>query len=67
MADRTTRSLALVALAVSLVALVLALYSVHEQRQSEERLRSIGRELRDSLTPALPLRAPPPGLDPDPA
>ena len=64
--DRTTRTLASIALAVSLVALVLAGYALYAQQRSEENLREIGRELQRTLTPqALPMQGPPLGFDPD--
>ena len=50
---------------MALVALVLAGYALHAQSQSEERLREVGRELQRTLTPALPLQGPAPGLDLD--
>ncbi|MCB9591672.1 MAG: hypothetical protein H6719_02965 [Sandaracinaceae bacterium] len=66
MSDRTTRALAAIAVAISLVALVLAAYTLHAQQESEENLRAIGRELQRTLTPqALPMQGPPLGLDPD--
>lgn len=64
--DRTARAMAGVALAVSLVALVLAGWALHAQQTSEERLREVGRELQRALTPrALPMEGPPLELDPD--
>lgn len=66
MSDRTTRTLASIALAVSLVALVLASYALYAQQRSEESLRAIGRELQRTLTPhVLPMQGPPLELDPD--
>ncbi|MEQ9079404.1 MAG: hypothetical protein RLP09_36430 [Sandaracinaceae bacterium] len=65
MSDRVARRLAAAALGVALVALVLAGYALHAQSQSEERLREVGRELQRTLTPALPLQGPAPGLDLD--
>ena len=62
---RTTRAIALAALALSLVALVLAGYALHGQQQAHDDLRRIGRELSRSLAPQLPMNPPPPGLDPD--
>ncbi len=64
--DRLTRTLASVALALSLVSLVLAGYALYAQQQAEENMRQIGQELQRALTPgALPMRGPPLGLDPD--
>ena len=57
--------MAAVALATSLVALVLAGYSVYAQQQAEDRLRDVGRELQRAFTPSLPMQGPPPGLDLD--
>ncbi|MGE0787547.1 MAG: hypothetical protein AB7S26_17870 [Sandaracinaceae bacterium] len=54
------------ALAASLLALALAGYALYAQQQAEDRLRAIGEDLQRSLTPALPMQGPPPGLDPDP-
>ncbi len=66
MSERTTRMLAIVAVALSLVAVVLAGYAVWAQQRSEDNLRQIGRELQRSLTPrALPMEGPPLGFDPD--
>lgn len=65
-AERQTRTIALVALAASLLALALAGYALYAQQQAEDRLRAIGEDLQRSLTPALPMQGPPPGLDPDP-
>ena len=66
MTDRTTRVLAVLALALSFLALVLAGYALQAQRESEERLRAVGRELQRALSPrALPMHGPPVGLDPD--
>ena len=65
MNDRLTRVLAGVALACSLVALVLAGWAVQMQQRSEARLREVGQELQRALTPALPLNAPPMGLELD--
>ncbi len=61
----TARALAMVALGVSLVALVLAGYALHAQQRAEEDLRRIGRELSRRLAPDMPLTPPPLGLDPD--
>ena len=63
--DPVTRRLASLALAVSLLALVLAGYAVYAQQRAEENLRAIGQELERSLAPRLPLGGPPLGLDPD--
>ena len=64
--DRVTRMLASLALALSLVSLVLAGYALYAQQRAEQNLRDVGDELRRALTPAaLPLRGPPVGLDPD--
>lgn len=63
--ERLTRTMAGVALAVSLVALVLAGWAVHMQQASEARLREVGEELQRGLTPTLPMRGPPLGLDLD--
>ncbi len=64
--DSMTRTLASVALAISLLALVLAGYAVYAQQRSEDNLREVGRELQRALTPrVLPMRGPPPGLDLD--
>ena len=64
--DRMTRGLASVALAISLLALVLAGYAVYAQQRAEENLRDVGRELQRALSPrVLPLQGPPPGLDLD--
>ncbi len=62
---RTTRALAVVALAISLVALVLAGYALHAQQQAADDLHRIGRELSRSLAPRMPPAPPPLGLDPD--
>ena len=43
MTDRTTRVLAVLALALSFLALVLAGYALQAQRESEERLRGPDR------------------------
>lgn len=65
-ASRVDRTLAVVALAISLVALVLAAYALHTQQRTEERLRETTHELQRALTPhVLPMRGPPLGLDPD--
>lgn len=63
--DALTRTLASVALGVSLVALVLAGYSVYAQQRAEEELRAVGRELSRTLGPRIPLGPPPLALDPD--
>jgi uncharacterized protein HemX len=64
--DRTTRRLAAVALAASLLALALAGYALYAQQQAEQRMREVGEELQRALTPrALPMRGPPLELDPD--
>lgn len=66
MNDRTTRVLASLAVAISLVSLVLAGYALYAQQKSEESFREISRELQRALTPsALPMHGPPPGFDPD--
>ena len=66
MTEKTTRVLATVAVAISLVALVLAGYAVYAQQQAEENLREIGQELQRALSPgALPMHGPPPALDLD--
>lgn len=62
---QTTRTISLIALAFSLVALVLAGYALQAQQRAEEDLRRIGRELSRSLGPRLPMSPPPLGLDPD--
>lgn len=59
------RTLAMIALAISLVALVLAGYALHAQQRAEADLRRIGRELSRQLAPDMPLTPPPLGLDPD--
>ena len=64
-ADLRARQLASTALAISLLALALAGYALYAQQQAEENLRAIGEELQRSLTPTLPMRPPPLGLDPD--
>jgi len=64
-ADRTTRTLAQVAIAISLVSLVLAGYALYAQQQSEARYREVSEELQRALTPQLPMRGPPLELDPD--
>ena len=63
--DRLTRAMAGAALALSLVALVLAGWAVHMQQRAEQRLRDVGQELQRALTPALPMRGPPVGLELD--
>jgi hypothetical protein len=63
--ERLTRALASAALGVSLVALVLAGYSLYAQQRAEEDLRQIGRELSRTLGPRIPQDGPPLGLDPD--
>ena len=64
--DRVTRALASLAIALSLVSLVLAGYALYAQQTAEQNLREVGEELRRALTPAaLPMQGPPPGLDPD--
>jgi len=66
MSDRITRTMASVALAISLVALVLGGYAVYAQQRAEENLREVGRELQRALSPTvLPMRGPPVGLDLD--
>lgn len=63
---KMTRTLASVALALSLVSLVLAGYALYAQQRAEETMRQIGEELQRVLAPsALPPGGPPLGLDPD--
>ena len=64
-ADRTTRVLAQVAVAIALVALVVAGYALYQQQEAEARYREISEELQRALTPSLPMRGPPLELDPD--
>ena len=64
--DKMTRTLASLALALSLVSLVLAGYALYAQQEAEENLRQVGEELQRALAPsALPMHGPPVGLDPD--
>lgn len=67
MSDRATRVLALLALSVSLVAIVLAGYAVrlHETRthELEELSDSLRRALEARPVRDAPLRPPPPELD----
>jgi hypothetical protein len=61
--DGTARTLALVALAVALVALVLAGYAVALGTQYLEEVQQIGESVRRVHAPSL---GPPPALDPGP-
>ena len=63
--DKVTRTLASLALAVALTALVLAGYALYAQQETEANLREIGEEMQRAIAPALPMQGPPPGLDPD--
>lgn len=71
MSDRLARTLATLALAASLVAVVLAGYTLHAQQRAEQDLREIARELQRAVAPrvgaptVLPMGRPPMGLDPD--
>ena len=64
--ERTTRLLAVLALAMAFVSLVLAGWALRTQQRSEERIRAVSEELRRALTPhVLPMTPPPLALDPD--
>lgn len=73
MKDRTARLLAATAVALSLVALVLAAYAVSLAGQGREDVRHLGESLTRALelgrgrsnAAEVPLRSPPPQLDPD--
>lgn len=69
MSDRVARTLASLALAVALVAAVLAGYAVVQGRQYLSDVKALGeamdRAMRDeSGRNTLPMRGPPPTLDP---
>ncbi len=73
MKDRLARTLAATALAFALVALVLAAYAVSIASQGRDDVRRLGVSLTRALdvggrrpTPVeMPMRPPPPQLDPD--
>ena len=64
MNDRVTRTLAAIALAVALVALVVAGYAVWLGSQYREDVRALGEAL-GGATHEPPLTGPPPSLVPD--
>ena len=73
MKDRLARTLAATAVAFGLVALVLAAYAVSIASQGRDDVRRLGESLTRALDVAgrppapveMPLRPPPPQLDPD--
>ncbi len=71
MSDRLARILAACALALSLIGVVLGGYALHLNRQYRDDVRILGETLRALVRPGgvtperLPLRNPPPVLDPD--
>lgn len=73
MKDRTARLLAATALALALVALVVAAYAVSIASQGRDDVRRLGESLTRALqlgggrpgATEVPLRSPPPQLDPD--
>ena len=73
MKDRTARLRAATALALALVALVVAAYAVSVASQGRDDVRRLGESLTRALqlgggrpgAAEVPLRSPPPPLDPD--
>jgi hypothetical protein len=73
MKDPTARLLAAIALALALVALVVAAYGVSIASQGRDDVRALGTSLTRALevsggrpnAPEMPMRGPPPELDPD--
>jgi len=69
MTDRVARSLASLALALALVAVVLAGYAVVLGEQYRQDVQTLGETLGQSMArpetgaPAFPLHRPPPALD----